>query len=162
MPRSASSAAGPTPESCSNWGDPMLPAARIVSAVACAKHRPSRGCANSIPSARRTPPRAAHPDSLNQRLRHHREIRPRQRGPQKRFRRVPPHTALLIHLKEGAAGIVAAIEFTNFRYAAFFRRIPPGFENLPSQSRILHAKLAAGAVHVVGAVLIVFNLLEEG
>ena len=103
----------------------------------------------------------AHPHAFDQRVRHHREIRTRQRRPQKGLCRVPPHAALLVHLEERAAGIVSSIEFANFRNAAFLGRITPRFENLPSKARIFDAQLAADAVHVVGAVLIVLDLLEQ-
>ncbi len=34
MPRDLRSSAGPTPETCSNWGDPMAPSLTTISLVA--------------------------------------------------------------------------------------------------------------------------------
>ena len=161
MPVAASSAAGPTPESCRSCGDPTLPAARMVSTLACAKHLPSRAWANSMPSARRTPSRAADPHALDECVRDDREIRTRQRRTEKGFGRVPAHAALLVHLEERAAEVVAAIELADLRNAALFGRVAPGLEDFPSKAGVFDAQLASHAVHLVGAVLIVLDLLEQ-
>ena len=74
---------------------------------------------------------------------------------------MPAHAALLVHLEERAAEVVASIELTDFWNAAFLGRVTPRLENLPSEAGILYAKLAPGAVHLVGTVLIVLDLLEQ-
>ena len=102
----------------------------------------------------------AHPDALDQRVRDDSEIRARQRRAQKGFRRVPSHSALLVHLEKCAAEIVPPVEFANLRNAALLGSIAPGLEDFPSEAGILDPKLTADAVHLVGAVLIVLDLLE--
>ena len=133
MLRSARSAAGPDARELQQLG--RSDAARRQNGFGCRLREASTlmRVSELDPFGPQNAVAAAYPDALDQRLRHHREIRTRQRGPEKRFRRVPPHAALLVHLEEGAAGIVAAVELANFRNAAFLRRIAPGFENLPTQ-----------------------------
>src|SRR5687767_16014686 len=104
---------------------------------------------------------ASHPDAFDEGVRHHGEIRTGQRRPEKGFCRVPAYAALLVHLEEGTAEVVASIELADFRNAAFLCRIAPRLEDFPSEAGILDPKLATGAVHLVGAVLIVLYLLEE-
>ena len=86
---------------------------------------------------------AADAHAFDQRLGDDREIRPRQHRPEKGFRGVPAHAALLVHLEVGAAEVVAPIELADLRNAAFLGRVAPGLENLPPEARVLDAKLAA-------------------
>src|SRR5262249_43825157 len=99
--------------------------------------------------------------ALDERMRSDREIRPRQHGSQERFRSVPAYAAPLIHLKVGAAEIVAAIELADLRDPALRGRLAPGVEDLPAHAPLLGAQLASGAMELVGAVLIVLGALEH-
>ena len=76
-------------------------------------------------------------------------------GPQEGLGGAPAHAAPLVHLEVGVAEVVAAVELADLGDAAFLGRVAPGIEDLPVHAPLLHAQLAAGAVQLVGAVLVV-------
>ncbi len=84
------------------------------------------------------------------------------RRPQEGLGRAPAHAAALIDLEIAAALVVAAIEVVGARDADLGRRGAEGVEDLPGETHLLDAPLAARAVLRVGAADEIFRAPEIG
>src|SRR5262249_45022021 len=69
--------------------------------------------------------------------------------------------ASLVDMKVGAAGVVAPVELIDRGDAHLGSGGLPGVQDLPAHPRTLNADLAAGAVPLVGATEVVFQLLVD-
>ena len=122
----AAAAPWPMPESCSSWGEPMAPPARITSrrAVTLASPASSR---RSTPVARRPSRRTAQGLGVGQDP----QVRALQDRAQEGLGRGPAHAALLVDLEVAAALVVAAVEVIGLGDAGLGRRVAEGVEDLP-------------------------------
>ena len=64
-------------------------------------------------------------------------------------------------MEVGIAGVVAAVELVDFRYATLLGSFAPGIENFPINPTFLNSQLTTGSVVLVSTVLKVFRALED-
>ena len=100
-----------------------------------------------------------HPQHLG--LGHNRQIRSLQHGPQKATGTAPAAATFLVYLKVAVAEVVTAIELVDFGYPGLRCSITPGIKNFPVDAPLLHSQLTTGTVISIGAMLVVFRLLEH-
>src|SRR5690606_8381180 len=81
---------------------------------------------------------------------------------EKSLGRVPANSTALVDLEIGRAFVVATVEVVHARNAGSLRRGLEGIEDIPAHAGFLHAPLSAGAMHVVGAAVIILRLPEVG
>ncbi|KAG0921338.1 hypothetical protein G6F32_015151 [Rhizopus arrhizus] len=98
---------------------------------------------------------------LGLRARHHMQVRAIAPRSQKRFGRVPPPAAPLVHFEVATAEVVAPVEVLHARNAFLLSRAGKCFQDVPAQALGLDAPLAPGAVEFVGAAVIVLAALED-
>src|SRR6266853_1344060 len=156
MPCCESSAPGPMPESCRICGEPIAPAARMVSMRAPAKDS-SFPRKNSTPAALRPSMRSRRTCACVITVRFGRRIAGRrnafdafQRTPRFWFTSNRPEPSLSPRLKSGIFGMPASAIASE------------GIEDFPGETLALDAPFSARAVHRVRAEIVVFGALEHG